>query len=41
MRTNKHVEVDEDDDIYEHQFNKENYDRHHNDKIDEEEDNSN
>ena len=40
MRTCRHIEIDEDDDIDEHQFNEENYDGYNDDEI-EEEDNSN
>jgi hypothetical protein len=45
LRTSRHIEIDEDDDIDEHQFNEENYDGYNDDEIEEEEeeeeDNSN
>ena len=45
MRTSRHIEINEDDDIDEHQFNEENYDGYNDDEIEEEEeeeeDNSN
>jgi hypothetical protein len=45
LRTNRHTQGDEDDDIDKHQFNEEDYDGHDDDKIGEEEegeeDNSN
>jgi hypothetical protein len=43
LRTCRHIEIDEDDDIDEHQFNEENYDGYNDDEIEEEEeeDNSN
>ena len=37
MRTCRHIEIDEDDDIDEHQFNEENYDGYNDDEIEEEE----
>jgi hypothetical protein len=40
LRINGYTEVDKDDDIDELQFNKEDYDGHGDDEIEEEEDNS-
>jgi hypothetical protein len=37
LRTNRHTQGDEDDDIDKHQFNEEDYDGHDDDKIGEEE----
>jgi hypothetical protein len=41
LKASRHTEVDEDDDIDEHQFNEEDYDICDNDEIEEEKDNSN
>jgi hypothetical protein len=41
LKASRHTEVDEDDDIDEHQFNEEDYDIRDNDEIEEENDNSN
>ncbi|KAL9337457.1 hypothetical protein Peur_069226 [Populus x canadensis] len=41
LKASRHTEVDEDDDIDEHQFNEEDYDIRDNDEIKEEKDNSN
>jgi hypothetical protein len=41
LKASRHTEVDEDDDIDEHQFNEEDYDIRDNDEIEEEKDNSN
>jgi len=41
LRTNKYIRVDENDDINKYQLNEENYDKHYNDKINKEKNNSN